>query len=363
MAPAGRRTGRQGGDGVSPPAQAGVSGAAPAAAASAPDTCPWPKPGCQPVIQARWCAEWQGAQLMEAWRPEVAAKDHTELVQMILVRRARSLPILTSDHLAPLLRSPAALLGDQSLLVSSPAGLVRGDSNPWQLAKAAAELAIGPLTLTATREKRLLLVSGAIAMSGYSRLESPADSPGRSSNIRFQQLTHRRAADSPSRAARGGGPAHYSSEVDAGAHYTPSRSRSPHGTRPHETGSDSEPSRSGHHGLQVLGSVCGAARHQLASPQCKHIHLPTTFPPPDTLQAIVTVVLQGEGSSSGSEASGGDCGNTEAAAAPAEEGAVFMSQRELEEMIKWETNNLYDYLRGLYARGLEEAQAGHEFDK
>ncbi len=40
-----------------------------------------------------------------------------------------------------------------------------------------------------------------------------------------------------------------------------------------------------------------------------------------------------------------------------------MSRQDLDEMITWETNNLYDYLRGLYAKGLEEAQAGHEFDK
>lgn len=31
--------------------------------------------------------------------------------------------------------------------------------------------------------------------------------------------------------------------------------------------------------------------------------------------------------------------------------------------ISQETNNLYDYLKGLYAQGLEEARAGHAFDK
>jgi hypothetical protein len=48
-----------------------------------------------------------------------------------------------------------------------------------------------------------------------------------------------------------------------------------------------------------------------------------------------------------------------------EQGAnpVLMSRQDLEEMITWETNNLYEYLKGLYAQGLEEAQAGHEFDK
>ncbi|GAB4820895.1 hypothetical protein N2152v2_007941 [Parachlorella kessleri] len=43
--------------------------------------------------------------------------------------------------------------------------------------------------------------------------------------------------------------------------------------------------------------------------------------------------------------------------------AVLMSRQELEDMISFETNNLYEYLRGLYSHGLEEAQAGHEFDK
>mgnify|MGYP006973272241 CR=1 FL=1 len=50
-------------------------------------------------------------------------------------------------------------------------------------------------------------------------------------------------------------------------------------------------------------------------------------------------------------------------AARLEKDAVLMSRQELEDMIAFETNNLYEYLRGLYSHGLEEAQAGHEFDK
>lgn len=42
-------------------------------------------------------------------------------------------------------------------------------------------------------------------------------------------------------------------------------------------------------------------------------------------------------------------------------GTLNMSRRELEDMIVWETNNLYDYLKGLYEE--QGTVAGAGFDR
>lgn len=72
------------------------------------------------------------------------------------------------------------------------------------------------------------------------------------------------------------------------------------------------------------------------------------------MRSSVTVVLH-KGQEVGEDSKNGEGGSGS--------GGVPVSKQELEDMITWETNNLFDYLKGLYQQGAEEAQQGQEFDR